>query len=421
MATRHARHLASLVALTLLVPLAACSNGSGGGDGTLRVAMGSPGEALIRVWDEAAAQFEEEHGVPVEMNYQDDDLYQTIGLPNLLNGRNAPDIYFEWTGSRLETRKQDGFVADLTGAFEDGPLAGLFGDDTLEAARIDGEIAMVPFSADVTNVLWYNTEIFAEQGIEPPATWDDLLAACDTLDAAGIIPIASGNKDLWAAGNWLGHLTSRVVGEDAYHAALSQESSFDSPEWIGAFERVEELAEHSCVNPDINAIDDNEGAQLFFQGKAAMHAIGSWIVSWAIDEAPDLEFDWFNLPAMDGAGNQDSVIGVVTGYAVNAKSSEEMQDHAVEFLALLNSEEYVQKFLEAEQTPMTISATDALDLDSRSAAMTTLLEEAPAIVLPPDTGYDLEVADAFYRGLAAVIGQQSSPAEAVAEIDRRIE
>ena len=35
------------------------------------------------------------------MNYQDDDLYQTIGLPNLLSGRNAPDIYFEWTGDRM--------------------------------------------------------------------------------------------------------------------------------------------------------------------------------------------------------------------------------------------------------------------------------------------------------------------------------
>ena len=53
-----------------------------------------------RVWDDIAAQFEAAHpGVDVEMNYQDDDLYQTIGLPTLLAGPNAPDIYFEWTGS----------------------------------------------------------------------------------------------------------------------------------------------------------------------------------------------------------------------------------------------------------------------------------------------------------------------------------
>ena len=62
---------------------------------------------------------------------------------------------------------------------------------------------MVPHTADVTNVLWYNVPLLAEHGITPPTTWEELLAACDTLIAAGVIPIASGNKDLWAAGNWL--------------------------------------------------------------------------------------------------------------------------------------------------------------------------------------------------------------------------
>lgn len=420
------RRNAQLVAiLGVSVLVASCSGGGGGSgstsDGTLRVAMGSPGEAQIRVWDAAAAEFEENTGVKVEMNYQDDDLYQTIGLPNLLNGRNAPDIYFEWAGSRTETRKADGFAADLSDAVTgDGPLAGLFDDEALEPGTIDGELVLIPHAADVTNVLWYNTEIFDEHDITPPATWAELLDACRTLDAAGIIPIASGNKDLWAAGNWLGHVTSRVVGEDVYDATLAEEESFDTPEWLEAFERVEELADNNCVNPSINAIDDNEGAQLFFQGKAAMHAIGSWLVSWAIDEAPDLQFDYFNLPALEGAGNQNSVIGVVTGHAVNAKSSPEMQENAAQFLGLLYSDKYVNMFLEAELTPMTISAESAQDQDSRSAAMIELLETAPAIVLPPDTGYDLEVADALYAGLAEVIGKQSSPADAVKEIARKV-
>ena len=35
-----------------------------------------------------------------------------------------------------------------------------------------------------------------------------------------------------------------------------------------------------------------------------MHPIGSWLVSWAIDEAPDLDFDFVNLPAMpDGVAD----------------------------------------------------------------------------------------------------------------------
>jgi len=413
--------LAAVAALSAsALVLTGCSAGEGGSDdNVLRIAMGSPGEAQIRVWDDVAAQFEAANpDITVEMNYQDDDLYQTIGLPNLLNGRNAPDIYFEWAGARLEQRAADGFAADLTEAVTSGPIAGLFDDEVFGSLTIDGEVVMVPHAADVANVLWYNEDIFADAGLTPPTTWDELLATCDALNDEGVIPIASGNKDLWAAGNWLAHLTSRVVGEDAYSAALAGQADFDTPEWIEAFGYVEELADHNCVNESANAVDDNEGAQLFFQGKAAMHAIGSWLVSWAIDEAPELNFDYVNLPSMPGEGNQESVIGVVTGYVVNANSSK--QDLAAEFLALLNNDENVQAFIGAELTPMALSASSGEEIDSRSAGLISMLETAPAIVLPPDTGYDLETATAFYAALAEVLGGQSSPADAVAGIDQKL-
>jgi raffinose/stachyose/melibiose transport system substrate-binding protein len=390
-------------------------------DTTLRVAMGSPGEAGIRVWDDVAAQFEEAHpGVDVEMNYQDDDLYQTIGLPSLLAGRNAPDIYFEWTGARMAQRDADGYAADLTEAVSSGPLAGIFDEAVFPGASVDGKVVLVPHTADVTNVLWYNEDIFAEQGLEPPTTWEELLAACDALVAADIIPIATGNKDLWAAGNWLSHMASRVVGEDAYDAVLSGEGSFNTPEWEEAFGYIAELRDHSCVNESANAVDDNAGAQLFFQGQAAMHPIGSWLVSWAIDENPDLNFDFVNLPAMPegSAGDQDSVIGVGTGYMVNANSPN--VDLAVEFLALLNSPENVQKFItEADTTPLALSAAPD-EQDGRSAGLQTLLNEAPAIVLPPDTGYDIPTALELYAAEAAVLGGQQTPAEALAALDERL-
>ncbi len=386
----------------------------------LRVAMSSPGEAPIRVWDDVAAQFEDANpGVDVEMNYQTDDLYSTIGLPNLLSGRNAPDIYFEWTGERLAQRYAEGYAADLSAAVDSGPLAGLFEEATFGPATVDGRIVMVPYAADVTNVLWYNTEIMSDAGVEPPTTWEELLAACDTLNEAGVIPIASGNKDLWAAGNWLAHLVSRVVGEESYDAVLGGEGKFATPEWEEAFGYIVDLAEHECVNESVNAVDDTEGAQLFFQGNAAMHAIGSWLVSWAIDEAPDLDFDYFNLPAIsDGAGDQGSAIGVATGFVVNAKSTN--IDLATEFLALLNSEDNVRQLMEAEIAPLAKSASEGVEVDSRSARLMALLEDAPEIVLPPDTGYDLEMADAFYTAMAEVLGGQRTPADALASIDEKL-
>jgi len=413
----------TLIAVSAALALGVVSSASGAlaQDTTLRVAMGSPGEAGIRVWDAVAAQFEEMHpGVDVEMNYQDDDLYQTIGLPNLLSGRNAPDVYFEWTGDRMAQRYADGYGADLTEAVTSGPLAGIYNEGVFPFASVDGKVVLVPHTADVTNVIWYNTAILDEHGITPPATWEELLAACDTLDAAGVIPIGSGNKDLWAAGNWLSHIASRVVGEDVYAATLSGEGVFSTPEWEEAFGYIEELAAHNCVNESVNAVDDNAGAQLFFQGKAAMHPIGSWLVSWAIDENPDLQFDFVNLPAMPegSAGDQDSVIAVETGHMVNPNS--ENIDLAIEFLALVNSPENVLAFInDAELAPLAESAS-AADVDARSARLNDLFKTGAAVVLPPDTGYDVEMALQLYEAEAAVLGGQATPAEALATLDERL-
>lgn len=386
-------------------------------DTVLRISMGSPGEAGIRVWDRIAADFEAAHpGLDVQMDYQDDDLYETIGLQNALNSPNPPDIYFEWTGSRMAQRFADGFAADLT-EFATGPLAGIWDEAVWPAASVDGKVVLVPHTADVTNVLWYNAPLLAEHGLTPPATFEELLATCDALIAADIIPIATGNKDLWAAGNWLAHMVSRVVGEESYDALLSGEGKFSNPEWEQAFGYVAQLREHSCVNESANSIADNEGAQLFFQDAAAMHPIGSWLVSWAIDEAPELEFDFVNLPAMPAGslGDQGSAIGVETGYMVNAHSAN--VPLAVDFLAFLNSADNVKRFVtDAEIIPIATSVADA-GVDGRSLALGELLASAPAVVLPPDTGYDLETADALYRGLAAVLGGQATPAEALATID----
>ena len=104
----------------------------------------------------------------------------------------------------------------------------------------------------------------------------------------------------------------------------------DSPEVVAGLEHVQQLVDAGCVNESVNAINDNEGAQLFFQGLAAMHPIGSWLVSWAIEEAPELNFDYFNLPPIGDGEGQDSVMGVATGYVVNAES--EHTDAAIEFL-----------------------------------------------------------------------------------------
>lgn len=418
------RITASLALLTLGASLAACSSGggtpAGGGTGAndapvekvLRIAMGSPGDAQIKVWKDVAAQYEALHpGWTVDLNFMNDDQYETVGLPNLLSGRKAPDLYFEWAGHRLATRVANGFAADLT-PYVDGALKGIWNPGLFDQTRVNGKVSMIPHMADVTTLIWYNKDLYTKAQVNPPASLNDLISSCAAFSGQGVSTIALGNKDLWPAGNFFAMIASRVVGPDVYDATMAGKSSFDSPAWVKAMEQVKAFADKGCVNSSAAAIDDNAGAQLFFQGKAAVHPIGSWLVSWAVTEAPALNFDFVNIPPVDGgAGDQHSVMGVLTGYVVNAKSPR--QKEAVDFMALLESQKNVDAFIKAEAVPLALVAAKNTTIDPRTARLGELLASTATIVSPPDTGYDVERANALYQAISSVLGGQASPADAV--------
>lgn len=387
---------------------------------TLRIAMGSPGEGLIKVWETIGKEFEEQHqGIKVEFSYQDDDTYQTIGLPNLLSGKNAPDLYFEWAGQRLQTRVTDGYAADITEQLQSSGLKDMFAEGTFNGMVIDGKTYMIPTAGDVTNVIFYNKAVFNDLGLQPPTTWEEFLQVCDTIKQAGITPLVIGNSDLWTAGNWVAHVISRVVGEDAYSEAMQLKQPFNTPDFVKAYGYVQELWDKGYINENVTASSDSEADMLFLNGSGAMHPIGSWLAPTAVEETPDLELGYFNTPAIpDGKGNQDSVIGVLNGMVVNKNSK--LIDEAIEFMKLYSSAESSKKLSDAGAVPITKDGIDKETMLPLSLELNALMENAPVLVSPPDTGYSIEVANALNMATSEVIGGAKSPEDALAELETTI-
>ncbi len=389
-------------------------------DKVLRVAYGSGGSDAQAVWDEVATAFKANNpGWDVQFQVQNDDLYETIGLKNLLTSGNPPDVYFEWAGARLQNKLADGYAADITDAVSSSGLGAEFNDGAFAATTIDGKIRMVPYTSDVTNVIWYNKDIFAKVGITAaPTTWAQMLDDCKKLKAAGITPFSIGNKDLWVAGNWFGHLYSRVAGDALYDQVLSKQKPMNSPEFVKALQYVADLHAAGYINASANSITDNEGYSLFFQNKAAMLPIGSWIISNQIKDAPNMNMSWFNLPAIDGgAGDQGSIMAVTTGYIVNAKSAK--QDKAVDFLKSAFSADMVAKWSAAGITPVA-KAGDSAMMDLLSKSMVDLLNSGARIVAPPDTGYDLKMADALNTATSEVLDGVKTPQQALDDAQTKV-
>ena len=407
------KKLVAVVASSLLglAVITGCSS-SDSADKILRIATPSLGEKELPVWEAAKAAYEAENeGWTVEFIQQDDDLYSTVGLPTLLNGKNSPDAYFEWSGARLDQRAAEGYAADISGEIESSGLKDLFTDGAFAGYDSGGKLSMIPRARDVTNVLWYNVDMFTKNGVTPPKTWDELNAACAKFVAAKVNCFVQGNKDLWTVGNWGGHIISRVTGEALYAETLQKSKPMNSPEFVKGLTVLADLAKAGYVNESVNSIADNEAASQFFQGKAAFHPIGSWLIGTQQGEAPDFKMDFINLPAIsDGAGDQNSIMAVYTGYIVNEKSTKKTE--VMNFFKILYNAENAKKIADAG-TLLLVKSLAGGALDPLTEKINALLNGATVVVAPPDTGFELPVADALNAAQAEAIGGKSSPQAAL--------
>ena len=407
------KKLVAVIASSLLglAVITGCSS-SDSADKILRIATPSLGEKELPVWEAAKAAYEAENeGWTVEFIQQDDDLYSTVGLPTLLNGKNSPDAYFEWSGARLDQRVAEGYAADISGDIESSGLKDLFTDGAFAGYDSGGKLSMIPRARDVTNVLWYNVDMFAKNGVTPPKTWDELNAACAKFVAAKVNCFVQGNKDLWTVGNWGGHIISRVTGEALYAETLQKSKPMNSPEFVKGLTVLADLAKAGYVNESVNSIADNEAASQFFQGKAAFHPIGSWLIGTQQGEAPNFKMDFINLPAIsDGAGDQNSIMAVYTGYIVNEKSTKKTE--VMNFFKILYNAENAKQIADAG-TLLLVKSLAGGALDPLTEKINALLNGATVVVAPPDTGFELPVADALNAAQAEAIGGKLSPQAAL--------
>jgi raffinose/stachyose/melibiose transport system substrate-binding protein len=418
----HKRLLAASVATVVgAFSLTGCAPATGSDEIVIRIAMGSSGEAVDTKFDDLKATYEDMYpGRSVEIVVQEDDIYQTTGLSTLLSSRDAaPDAYFEWSGPRMRQHAADGNAVDVSAALA-GPLfEGRFDAGAFSGMDVDGSgTYMVPWTGDVTVVVWYNKQIYADLGLAVPTTWEEFMAVSEAIKAAGITPIVSGNKDQWPMGNWASQVASRVMGEEDYALTMNGELPMDSGGMITTLGYIGELADRGLINESVNALADDEANTQFFLGKAAMIPIGSWLMADAATDGEGLDFGYFNTPEIaSGKGDQTSVLGISTGFIVNAKSRH--IDETLEFLALVAGADGTKLWAQAGLAPMALEPFSGVEVDPRTESLAKLLSTTSMVVRPADSGYNIEVAAAFYDAVSVVIGG-GNIAEAAATAEKRV-
>jgi len=412
------------VKLALLATVAALMSTTAFAQVEIRITHATTGGSEKDILDQIVADFEAANpDIKVKQIPYDDDIYSDTGLITQLQGTDVPDIYFQWAGYPVSRDAQAGYAMDLTEALKsDG-----WGDTFVPSVWTEGAGTMwqgkpylVPTSLDVTNTIWYNTDIFAENGLAAPKTWDEFVAVIQKLVEKGETPIIEGNNELWPFGNWASHIAAKVVPPEEYVAAFSQAGKFSTPGFEKALGYIQQLHDIGAFNKDMQGLGADPAMATFIEGAAVMHPIGSWLIGTAKELGGD-EFHYaqFDTPVIDPDHPlAHSVIGTVTGFIVHAKAAH--PDEAIKFLKFYTNYDNQIKRAEGGSLSPIKGVNEAANLDAATKSMAVMLAEAPAMVPPPDTTYPVPVAEAYYQAAAYVATGEKSPKDALAWLDETV-
>jgi len=154
----------------------------------------------------------------------------------------------------------------------------LLPEAALKNQTYDGTIYGSTFTTPVS-MMFYNKNIFEENNIKVPATYDELLTAVTTLKDAGITPIATSVKDTWVLGMLHDGLTLKSAGATKLqNALLKQEGqSYNDSDMLQSAKAIVELKEKGAFEEGATGLSNDEAVQPFLDGQAGMFFTGSWL------------------------------------------------------------------------------------------------------------------------------------------------
>ncbi|WP_159951955.1 extracellular solute-binding protein [Rhizobium sp. 18065] len=213
--------------------------------------------------------------VTVKWNNFDHEGYKSA-IRNFLTA-DAPDVVAWYAGNRMEPFVKAGLFEDVTDVWTANGL-----DEQLKSSApsmtIDGKKWGMPYTYYQWGI-YYRKDIFAEQGITPPKTWAELLAASEKLKAAGVTPFTIGTKALWPTGGWFDYLNLRVNGYEFHMELTSGKVPYTDPRVKAVFEKWGELVKAGYFIDNHAAIDWQDAVPQLVQGKAAMYLMGNFAVA----------------------------------------------------------------------------------------------------------------------------------------------
>ena len=336
----------TVVALTTAT-LSACGTSGEAADTTTLNFFQFKGEALAD-FDLIIKEFEDANpGIKVVQNQQPD---ADTAIRTLLVKDRTPDVVTLNAGGKIGQLLEAGVFYDFT----DEPVLETINpavqDIISDLGSHEGEVNALGYVNNANGII-YNKAIFEEQGIEVPETWDELIAACEQLTAAGITPFYGTLADSWTAlpsFNGLGAYPARDGFFDQMRdigAAVGPSSDVSfSQDFADTAEKQATLFSYAQDGYRGRTYDDGNAA--FARGEVAMYMQGVWALNPIKQANPDIDAGMFPYPATDNPDDRLLVTGVDVAVMI-AKDTPHLEE-SLRFVEFLFERDVIERFAQSQ-------------------------------------------------------------------------
>ncbi|HEY0187304.1 MAG TPA: extracellular solute-binding protein [Cellulomonas sp.] len=422
----------------LVLALTACSSGgdsSADGDSTVTVAYQTTSSfyQLDDLLQKAKTEYEEANPgttielVPIEAD--EDQYYTKLALMNG-SADTAPDVIYEDT-FQIRSDAAAGYLLPIDDYLAEWDDWDQFLDTAKEAGLGDDGLTYgVPMGTD-TRAIYYNKDLFEQAGLPTdwqPTSWDDILEAARTIQAAlpDVTPLNV------YAGKANGEATTMQGVEMLLYGTGDELYDSDSEKWYtGSQGMIDSLtfldtiySEDLAPSLDI-ALDSSVGTkvstEMLPEGSLAIAVDGSWLPgSWISgDNAWDGWEDTIGIAAMPTEDGQDpGYTSMSGGWTLSVGANSEDPQAAFDFISLALNQENSLKY-DTENSQIAVRSDVAedqeyLDYNPTFEFFSSLVQYTHFRPATPDYS---QISSQIQVAAESVASGQATPEEAAATYD----
>jgi ABC-type glycerol-3-phosphate transport system substrate-binding protein len=338
----------------------------------------------------------------IKLEYIDVPMADTAAkLVSLATAGDVPEVFTN-VPQIIAANYDMGITSDLTPLLGKDYVNGFY-ESLLTEASIDGKLQLAPFFTIPTGLL-YRKDIFDANGLTPPKTWEELVAAAAKLTKGGAYGIALMTSKGGSAYERFYNILRSYNADELRLVNGKFDTLVDNAGGIKSFSIFKELAQYA---PPSHAQDAYaECVAHIANNKAYMMISGPHTIGAVLAQNPSLQGKLAGAPLPKG----DRIVSTSGLYGFSISAQSKHKDAAVQYIKFILQPENAMKFMNVTGRIPTRKETGGSDSVANNATYRGFVEAIPYIIQAAPAPYWSKLGDPIATTYQAII-LQNAPVE----------